>query len=481
MLTEPPLLTTAPPPPSLTDPILIIGGAGTFGLSTAWHLAQRGYANITCLDRFPFPSKDSAGYDCNKMARSEYNPDSTTKPDQVIHRLSQEALKAWRENHLLRGTFHETGRISIASSTENYEELREYYTELQAGPRAKDVKWFDSPAELKQFAPYLTGELANAKAVFNPEGGWVYAKEAMQRVGEECKRLGVKFVSGGAGTVREFIFASSQIDNDDDDDKTSPPNSSRIIGVRCQDGTTHPAAHTILAAGAWSPTLLSLQSQLISKCWTLAHIPITNPTERALLKDIPVILDLEKGFFFEPETATGLVKICNEFPGFTRWVDDMSVPDAAGVLHKQRISVPRGHGSHPTDGIPTRSTQEIHDLLRLLKPEWADPETYPLQDVKMCWCTDTPDREFLVCSHPHISSLTLATGASGHGFKMLPTIGDYVADLVEGRRLEAALESAWRWRPDAGERPGDGTRPGAGGDLGDVGGWRRGEDERARG
>ena len=52
--------------------ILIIGG-GTFGLSTAYHLAKAGYQNVTVLDKSEFlPSEASAGNDFNKIIRAEY-------------------------------------------------------------------------------------------------------------------------------------------------------------------------------------------------------------------------------------------------------------------------------------------------------------------------------------------------------------------------------------------------------------------------
>jgi sarcosine oxidase / L-pipecolate oxidase len=51
--------------------VLIIGG-GTFGLSTAYHLAKSGYANVTVIDKSPFlPSNSSAGHDLNKIIRAE--------------------------------------------------------------------------------------------------------------------------------------------------------------------------------------------------------------------------------------------------------------------------------------------------------------------------------------------------------------------------------------------------------------------------
>lgn len=40
-------------PPNKDDAIIIVG-AGIFGLSTAIHLSQRGYTNVTVFDRQPY-------------------------------------------------------------------------------------------------------------------------------------------------------------------------------------------------------------------------------------------------------------------------------------------------------------------------------------------------------------------------------------------------------------------------------------------
>lgn len=40
-------------PPFKTDAIAVIG-AGIFGLSTALHLARRGYTNVTVFDKQPY-------------------------------------------------------------------------------------------------------------------------------------------------------------------------------------------------------------------------------------------------------------------------------------------------------------------------------------------------------------------------------------------------------------------------------------------
>lgn len=55
-----------------SDSIIIVG-AGAFGLSTALHLHQVGYTNITVLEKGEqIPSPYSAANDLNKIVRAEY-------------------------------------------------------------------------------------------------------------------------------------------------------------------------------------------------------------------------------------------------------------------------------------------------------------------------------------------------------------------------------------------------------------------------
>lgn len=54
------------------DSIIIIG-AGAFGLSTALHLKNAGYENLTVLEKDNvIPSRWSAADDLNKIVRAEY-------------------------------------------------------------------------------------------------------------------------------------------------------------------------------------------------------------------------------------------------------------------------------------------------------------------------------------------------------------------------------------------------------------------------
>ena len=62
------------------DSPIIIVGAGAWGLSTALHLANAGYTNVTVHERAEkIPSPYSAAWDLNKIVRAEYEDSFYTK------------------------------------------------------------------------------------------------------------------------------------------------------------------------------------------------------------------------------------------------------------------------------------------------------------------------------------------------------------------------------------------------------------------
>ena len=71
-LSPPELLVNSPAglmATNLESQILIVG-AGVFGLSTAFHLLNRGYKKVTVIDRSPIlPAPDAASTDKNKSTR----------------------------------------------------------------------------------------------------------------------------------------------------------------------------------------------------------------------------------------------------------------------------------------------------------------------------------------------------------------------------------------------------------------------------
>ncbi|KAL2169034.1 hypothetical protein VTG60DRAFT_6533 [Thermothelomyces hinnuleus] len=170
---------------------------------------------------------------------------------------------------------------------------------------------------------------------------------------------------------------------------------------------------------------LSLEEQCCSKAWVYAHMQLT------------------------PEEAAdfGVVKVCDEFPGFTRFNQHQPY-GAPGPKRESRS--PRSHAKHPTDTYPDASELSIRRDISTLLPRFEDK---PLFNRVLCWCTDTADSAPLICEHYGWKNFFLATGDSGrgHGFKLLlPSIGKHVVELIEGS-LDADLAEAWRWRRGEGD------------------------------
>jgi sarcosine oxidase/L-pipecolate oxidase len=101
--------------------------------------------------------------------------------------------------------------------------------------------------------PLLSREqIKGWKAVFSKDGGWLAAAKAINAIGQYLLSQGVKFGFYSAGTFKAPLLAEGV-----------------CIGVETADGTRYYADKVVLAAGAWSSTLVDLQDQCVSKVFTV--------------------------------------------------------------------------------------------------------------------------------------------------------------------------------------------------------------------
>lgn len=438
-------------PPSKTDPILILGG-GTWGLSTALHLARRNYTSITVLDSHPIPSAISAGNDINKIAEEgELANLDRSKGNYAMEYCRALGTRGWREDAVFKGFYHSTGLIVAAEREETYE----YVVENEISGSLEEWKKLETGGDFRATMTegVLTGEFPGWRGFYRGFGaGWVAAREAMESCAREAERLGVRFLTGDQGKVTRLLFSpdSSKTEADVDGQETKRD----VLGAETADGTRHFASHTILSLGANAPQVLDFEGQLRPTAWTLAHIKLT-VEERKIWKDLPVLFNIERGFFMEPDSVNGEVKICDEHPGYCNWevggIEQTSASKSTSTLTSSETSEVKTESSHNSTSlpfarhaIPKASETRIRNLLRQTAPQLADR---PFSHARICWCADTPDRRYLISSHPSYPSLTLAVGGSGHGFAVIPGIGSVVADCMEGV-MDEDVKKAFRWRPE---------------------------------
>lgn len=413
-----------------TTKILIVG-AGAFGTSTAYHLAQRGYRSIRVLDRYAPPSCEAASTDISKVIRSDYN-------EPLYVRLGVEAIKAWESSELFQDLYHVPGWVLSAK------ELSVPFVEgsIQTSRRlgVKGIEELTTDQVRDRF-PMVNGALEDWNInVWNPTAGWAHSGEALRRVALAAQENGVEFISGDGGYVRSLILR--------DDGQCS--------GAITQDGTKHVADVVLVAAGAWTPSFIDLQDQLIAKGHSVAHIQLT-AAEQQHYKDMPILDNLELGYFFPPG-LDGVFKMAH-----SKFITNTGRDPHSGI----RTSIPHTFLANPSDDLPVEIEQTMRTNLRRVFPDLADR---PFSYTRLCWDADTPDRHFLIAPHPDHRGLFLATGGSAHGFKFMPILGKYIADMLE-RKLEPAIAHAWAWRP--GQAPGKNLAhqdPEV--ELSDLTGWR---------
>ncbi|WVW84473.1 hypothetical protein I302_106507 [Kwoniella bestiolae CBS 10118] len=271
--------------------ILVVGGAGTMGSSTALHLARRGYTDVRILDMFQPPSANSAGNDMNKMISTQY-------VEGIWGRLAYETWDAWNNDRLFTPFLHAVGRLDLAYNDKGrLERLRKQYELNLSSGRGDNVEWLSNKQDILKKASYLKGgDIDGWEGLYIKDAGWVAARDALTAVGAELRKLGVKSAFGSSGTLKSLILG--------EDGKT-------CRGVKTADGTEWPADLVIMATGAWSPTLIDLENQCVSKCWQFGHIQLI-PEEVRQLQNTPTMYSSELGFFMEP-SPQGVMKFVDEF------------------------------------------------------------------------------------------------------------------------------------------------------------------------
>lgn len=214
----------------------------------------------------------------------------------VSNKLLEAATKGWLTDSVFKPYFHETGCILSATS-----EAGRKHMDSEGGP-SEASGWIplNTKENFQATMPkgVLTGDFPGWRGWLMKKGsGWVHARKAMESAAKEAERLGVNFITGGEkGRVTGLICENGD-----------------VKGAKTEDGAEHRADRTILCAGANAPAILDMKHQLRPTAWTLAHIKMT-AEELKLYKDLPVLFNIERGFFMEPDEDNGELKICDEHP-----------------------------------------------------------------------------------------------------------------------------------------------------------------------
>ncbi|KAL2834267.1 FAD dependent oxidoreductase [Aspergillus cavernicola] len=414
---------------SKNSPIIIVGG-GAFGLSTALHLSQNGYTDITIFEQdTQIPPRYSAANDLNKIVRAEYE-------DSFYTDLTIKAIAAWK-TPLFAPHFHQTGFLHCvtgAAPEKAIGTLKRFQGAANNHPQLRPhVVQLNGPGDIRPWFWQCDGPLPGWKGYINRFDGYAHSGNALAAVYRVTQNSGVKFFLGAKGAVQEIVYKDG-----------------KGTGIKTVDGKFHGAALVIVAAGAAASKLIpELGGQVVAKSWSVAHVHLTDE-ETSALRGIPVTYARDLGFYFEPDPKTNLLKLCPMGGGYINTDPNTGVSHSPGSLETSAF-------------MPPDDEERVRKLLAQTLPGLADR---PLVRKSLCWFADTKDSDFIIDYLPGTgASVVLLSGDSGHGFKMFPIVGEWVKALLEDESKTQAI-ARWRWKDQKEEKEED-----WGGDVS----WRLGE------
>lgn len=438
-------------------PIIIVG-AGVFGLTSALHLARRGYQNITIFDSEPYDenaykSSKAASADENKVIRASYGE------QKLYEKLAFKALRVWEQwNYEVReaknlprglsftdqlwqncGFLRATDSEGLdAAETSTQESFPEHLKGTQyrvSDENRRHAAEIDGVA-LSKLDPFNRSKRGlGYDGILDNTGGYVMASKSCAWVLHLCRQMGVKVKFGQEHAFQDYIHDGE-----------------RVTGIKTMDGSSYPADLVIVAAGSWTPALVPDVTQLL-EATAGSVVRIQLPKDRP---DLWEKYDASRfptwswrisnwsptgtevgGIYGFPRTTSGIVKIGFRGAKYTNFA--YSNTKGHLVSYPQRDA--RGIPSPAMDSIRKFCDENMPDLVGL-----------PLT-TRLCWYTDSVDNSFLIDHVPNTPGLMVASGGSGHGFKFLPVLGEHTVDVVEGKDTEYTRLFKWRQAPQ-GERNG---------------------------
>ena len=354
-------------------------GAGAFGGWTAHHLLKKGY-NVTLLDVFgPGNSRASSGGD-SRVIRGIYGE------DKIYVDLVARSFKLWKryQKQWQQSLYFPTGALWFFQVDDTYAQ-KSLPIVNQAGLKSEQL----SKKEVEKKFPQI--DLNGLKSFyFEHEAGYLPARHCCQVVLEN-------FVKRG-GEYKQLAVEPGKILNN------------KLTELILSDGSKLNADSYVFACGPW-----------LTKIFPNALKDIITPTRQEVF------------FFGTPYGDSSLFE-----SNMPVWVDFgkkiwYGIPGADWRGFKVADDT-RGAEFDPTSGDRTASETGLESARNYLAKRFPSMKDAPLLESRVCQYENSPDGNYIIDKHPGAENTWVIGGGSGHGFKLGPAIGEFVADRVIGNK-----------------------------------------------
>jgi sarcosine oxidase/L-pipecolate oxidase len=363
--------------PTTPQHILIIG-AGEFGLATALSLLSNPkyeLSKITIVDSSPeLPNPSGSSVDANRIVRADYASTPYSK-------LALEVQDLWRDTSKDgwggEGRYHEPGFVLTADQgygeyvRKSLENVRAFAAaSTPGGGDVNKIQELNGEDEIQKATGYEGVSGDHGYANFN--SGWADAEACVAYALRRVKQEGQDRVTIRSGAQIDRLLFSHDT----------------VTGAELKSGEQIKADLTILAAGAWSPSLIDLQGRCLATGQAVAFIDITEEEQKAM-EHRPTVMNWSRGMFIIPPRDKKL-KIARHGFGYRNLVK----------IPRKKIQPSLSNG--PVNGeddeiievsvpevavpIPLEAEDAIREAMAILIPHMKDR---PFTRTRICWYCDT--------------------------------------------------------------------------------------------
>lgn len=350
-------------------------GAGVFGVWIAGRLRQAG-ASVALIDQYGVGHARASSGGETRVTRYSYGGDP------LYTEMARESLAAWKEVSARAATplFYNTGVLWFSPADDDYMAKSLGYLDRTNTP----VRRMDRAA-LAQAYPQM--RFFEGEAGFlEMETGALVAGRGVQTVAA-LNALSVRVAASGPPRKKRGVFEPA-------------------AGVR--------AAKLVYACGPWLPRIFPelLDRRIVATRQEVIHFGPPSGDDRFAPGKLPVWADFNAGdlVYGIPDIEGQGFKFC--FGGAGPEVD----PDA----QDRRVA--------------PESVALARDYLKRRFPDLA---AAPLVHSRVCQYENSWNSDLLIDRHPDFEDVWLAGGGSGHGFKLGPAVGRYLADRIANPALPA--------------------------------------------
>ena len=354
---------------------VVVIGAGAFGGWTALMLRRAG-AQVTLVDAGGPGNTRASSSGETRVLRGTYG-------DRAIYtRMAARAMRLWKEHEHAsqRRFFEQNGALWIFSGDESFGRASLEPMKAEGLP----VEWLD-PSDAKGRWPQVSFE-GGTGVLWEPHAGFAYARRACEHVVETLVAEGGRYLVGRVPAV--------------------PADGRALASIALGDGETLQADRFVFACGPWLGTLFPdvVGTRIRPSRQESFYFGTPAGDARWLPPQMPVWVDYGSRMIYGiPGNANRGFKVADDTYGAT-------------------FDPTYGDRAHTPEALA-----EARAFLRLRFPALADA---PLLGSEVCQYELTSDSHFLIDRHPAAPNAWLVGGGSGHGFKMGPALGEYVAKLV---------------------------------------------------